>query len=61
LSFWTYIDVRYSCNTIIFGKLSQTDLMLHYIAHLLIEAFLIKKIIFLHLLILKVGMSMLKH
>jgi len=54
-----YIDVRYSVNIIIFGKFSQTTLMLHYNVQPLIEAFLIKKS-FLLLLILKVRMSILK-
>jgi len=47
-------------NIIIFGKISQANLMLHHIAQHLIEAFLIKKNSLLLLLILKVGVSMLK-
>jgi len=44
--FWTYIDVRYSVNIVIFRKFSQTNLMLHYIAQRHVHAFLIKKSLF---------------
>jgi len=46
LAFWTYIDVRYLVNIIIFGKFSQSNLVLHHIAQQLIEVFLIKKCFF---------------
>jgi len=49
------MEVRHSVNIIIFGRFSQTNLMLRHIAQSLIEAFLINNR-FLHLLILKVCM-----
>jgi len=43
--FWLFepIIVRYSVNIIIFGRFSQTNLMLRHIDQRLIEAFLINK------------------
>jgi len=53
--FWVFepIDVRHSVNIIIFGRFSQTNLMLRNVAQRLIEAFLINNR-FSHLLIFKV-------
>jgi len=57
LIFWLFapIDARCSVNIIIFGRFSQTNLMLRHTAQRLIQVFLIN-ICFLYLLILKVGM-----